>query len=273
MADAPTRSYDPDLIGGGFERELARLEAQARLAWPHEAVILESFGLGAARDVLEIGCGSGAHLEQLAGAAPHAALTGVEPDERLRALAAERVTHARVIDGTAEGLPLAGASVDFAVARYVFQHVGDPDRAAREALRVLRGGGRLAAIEVDGELWGIAQPRFPEVQAAHEKAWRAQRRRGGNRMIGRRLWRILAAAGFTGLSLQLFAYHSDELGVDAFAPLIDPSSLQPLVEAGVVGTFDYARAVHGYERFRADPDAFVLLVGLIVSGRKPEPVS
>ena len=92
-------------------------------------------------------------------------------------------------------------------------------------------------------------------------------------MIGRRLWRILAAAGFTDLSLQLFAYHSDELGLDAFAPLIDPSSLQPLVEAGVVGTLDYARAVHGYERFRADPDAFVLLVGLLVSGRKPEPSS
>ncbi len=88
-------------------------------------------------------------------------------------------------------------------------------------------------------------------------------------MIGRRLWRIFAAAGFTELSLQLFAYHSDELGVDAFAPLIDPSNLLPLVEAGAVGTFDYARAVHGYERFRADPEAFVLLTGLLVSCRKP----
>jgi ubiquinone/menaquinone biosynthesis C-methylase UbiE len=273
MADPPTRSYDPDLIGGGFESELARLEAQARLCWPQEAAILERLGFGAARDVLEIGCGSGAHLDRLSGAAPHAALVGVEPDERLRALAGERVTRARLLDGTAEALPLADNSVDFAVARYVFQHVTDPDRAAREALRVLRPGGRLATIEVDGELWGIAQPRFPEVQAAHEKAWRAQRRRGGNRMIGRRLWRIFAAAGFTSLSLQLFAYHSDELGLDAFAPLIDPSSLQPLVEAGLVGTFDYARAVHGYERFRADPDAFVLLVGLLISGRKPEPVS
>ena len=177
MADAPTRSYDPDLIGGGFEDELARLEAQARLAWPQEAAILEHSGLGAARDVVEIGCGSGAHLERLSGAAPQATLSGVEPDDRLRALAAERVTRARLLEGTAEALPLADESVDFAVARYVFQHMTDPDRGAREALRVLRPGGRLATIEVDGELWGIAQPRFPEVQAAQEKAWRAQRRR------------------------------------------------------------------------------------------------
>jgi ubiquinone/menaquinone biosynthesis C-methylase UbiE len=272
MADAPARSYDPDLLAGGFEGELARLEAQARLAWPQEAAILERLGFAAARDVLELGCGSGAHLERLDAAAPHAALIGVEPDDRLRALATLRVTRARVLDGTAEAIPLADDSIDFAVARYVFQHLADPDRAAREALRVLRPGATIATIEVDGELWGIAQPRFPEVQAAHETAWRAQRRRGGNRMIGRRLWRILAAAGFTDLSLELFAYHSDDLGLDAFAPLIDPSSLQPLVEAGVIGTFDYARAMHGYERFRADPEAYVLLVGLLIAGRKPEPV-
>lgn len=273
MADAPTRSYDPELTGGGFDAELARLEAQAGLAWPQEARILRQLGLSDAHTILEIGCGPGHHLERLSTASPGAALVGVEPDGRLRALATDRVAHARLLDGSAEALPLAEDSVDFAVARYLFQHVSDADRAAREALRVLKPGGTLAAIEVDGELWGIAQPHFPEVQAAHEKAWRAQRRRGGNRMIGRRLWRIFAAAGFTDLSLQPFAYHSDELGLDAFAPLIDPSSLLPLVEAGVVGTFDYARAVHGYERFRADPDAFVLLVGLLVAGRKPEPSS
>lgn len=254
---------------GGIEGEVARLEAQARLAWPQECRILCGLGLLGARDLIEIGCGPGAHLERLAGLAPGAAVVGVEPDERLRQLAGERVPHAQLVDGAAESLPLADASCDFAVARYVFQHVSQPERAAAEALRVLRPGGTLAAIEVDGELWGIAQPRFAEVQAAHQKAWLAQRDRGGDRTIGRRLWRIFAAAGFTELSLQLFAYHSDELGLDAFAPLLDPSSLLPLVDAGIVGTLDYARAVHGYQRFRADPNAFVLLAGMLVSARKP----
>ena len=269
MADAPSRSYEPDRMQGGFDGEVARLEVQARLAWPQEARILTSLGLTTARDLLEIGCGSGAHLERLAAAAPDARVTGVEPDERLRALALDLVPRAQVVAGTAEALPLESGSVDFAVARYVFQHVADPDFAAGEALRVLRPGGTLAAIEVDGELWGLVQPRFPEARAAHEKAWLAQTQRGGDRTIGRRLWRIFRAAGLTDLSLQLFAYHSDDLGLDAFAPLIDPSSLLPLVEAGVVGTLDYARAVHGYECFRADPSAFVLLAGLVVSGRAP----
>jgi SAM-dependent methyltransferase len=269
MGEGERRSYDPDQMHGGLAGELERLEVQARLAWPHEARILNGLGLAASADVLEIGCGSGALLERLAEAAPGATVIAVEPDGRLREVASKRVPRARMLDGTAEELPLEPASVDFVAARYLFQHVRDPDRAAREALRVLRPGGTLAAIEVDGELWGIVQPRFPEAQIAQEKAWRAQRDRGGDRMIGRRLWRIFAAAGLTDLSLQLFAYHSDELGLDAFAPLIDPSGLLPLVEQGVLGPIEYARAMHSYNRFRADPAAFVLLAGLVVSGRAP----
>ena len=269
MADAPLRSYDPDRMHGGLDGEVERLEVQTRLAWSQEARILAGLGLPAAERLLDIGSGSGAHLERLAEAAPDAVVVGVEPDERLRALAAERVPRAALIGGSAEALPLPDAGVDFVVSHYVFQHVADPERAAQEALRVLRPGGTLAATEVDGELWGIVQPRFAEAQAAHEQAWLAQRRRGGDRTIGRRLWRIFAAAGFTDLSLQLFAYHSDELGLDAFAPLLDPANLLPLVESGVVAMIDYARAGYSYERFRADPAAFVLLAGLVVSGRAP----
>lgn len=268
-ADSAGRSYEPDAMHGGFEAEITRLEVQARLAWPQEARILASIGLGDARTVLDIGCGPGANLERLAEAAPSARLVGVEPDERLRKLASERVGRAQLLAGSAEALPLADGSVDFATARYVFQHLADPQRAAREALRVLRPAGTLAAIEVDGELWGVVQPHFPEAQHVQRKAWLAQRERGGDRLIGRRLWRILSAAGFTHLSLQIFAYHSDELGLDAFAPLIDPAGLLPLVERGVIGPVDFARAVHAYERFRADPAAFVLLAGLVVSGRAP----
>jgi hypothetical protein len=138
---------------------------------------------------------------------------------------------------------------------------------AAEARRALGPGGTLAAIEVDGELWGVAEPHMPELTAIHAKAWSAQTHRGGDRYIGRRLYRILVAAGFRDVTVRPYAYHSDELGLDAFAELMTPASLAPLVEDGTLSPLDYGRAVRGYERFRASPEAFVMLVGLLVAGR------
>jgi len=50
-------------------------------------------------------------------------------------------------------------SFDFAIARFVLQHVGDPGIAAGEIRRLLRPGGVAAIIEVDMGLWGLVQPR------------------------------------------------------------------------------------------------------------------
>lgn len=256
-------SYDPHR-GPGFDAEVDRLEAQAALAWREEARLLRELGVDGATAIAEVGCGSGALLARLQQLAPAARLAGIEPDAELRALAQERVPAAEILDGGADALPLADASVDAIVLRFVLQHLADPVAALREARRVLRPGGVAVAIEVDGSLWGLAQPSWPEVQAVQAKAWAAQARRGGDRMIGRRLHRLLAAAGFAEPELRVYAYHSDDLGLEAFAPLLDPAStLEQAVADGAITLADYGVAVSAYQRFRADPNAFVLLAGLL----------
>ena len=45
--------------------------------------------------------------------------------------------------------------------------------------------------------------------------------------------------------------------------------LLPAVTAGTVAVTDYAQAKMAYEKFRNDPDAFVLLLGFIASGARP----
>jgi ubiquinone/menaquinone biosynthesis C-methylase UbiE len=260
-------SYDPRR-GAGLDAEVDRLEAQAALAWHEEARLLGELGVDRAATLVEVGCGSGALLARLHGLAPSAELVGVEPDGELRDLAVAHVPSADVVDGAADALPLADASADAVVLRFVLQHLADPVAALREARRVLRPGGVVVAIEVDGALWGLAQPSRPEVQAVQAKAWAAQARRGGNRMIGRRLHRLLAAAGFAEPELRLYGYHSDDLGLDAFAPLLDPAStLAQAVADGAITLADYGVAVDAYRRFRADPNAFVLLAGLLAFAR------
>jgi ubiquinone/menaquinone biosynthesis C-methylase UbiE len=260
-------SYDPRR-GPGLDAEIDRLEAQAALAWREEERVLRELGVDRAGTLVEVGCGSGALLARLHELAPGARLVGVEPDADLRERARGRVPPADVVDGSAGALPLGDASVDAVVLRFVLQHLADPVAALREARRVLRPGGVAVAIEVDGALWGLAQPSWPEVQAVQAKAWAAQARRGGNRMIGRRLHRLLAAAGFAAPELRLYAYHSDDLGLDAFAPLLDPAAtLEQAVADGAITPAEYGVAVTAYRRFRADPDAFVLLAGLLAFAR------
>lgn len=262
-------SYDPRRCG--LDAELQRLEAQAELSWAEEARLLTALGLRDGSTVLDVGCGPGAVLARLRELLPGARLLAVEPDPELAGLARARVPSAEVTVAAAETLPYADGAVDAIVARYVFQHVADPLAAARELRRVLSPRGLLAAIEVDGQLWGLAEPSFPETAAIHAKVWLAQAARGGDRIVGRKLPRILRRAGFERVETRLYGYGSDEHSLDAFAPHLDPAlTLARHVENGTITPAEYGSALAAYRRFRADPDAFVVLAGLVVAGQTPK---
>ena len=95
----------------------------------------------AAGDVVEVGCGDGRLLEQVAG--PHVrSRLGVEPARPLAAAAARRGLD--VVRAAAEALPLADRSVDVVLAGFYALRYVDLDAALTEAARVLRPGGRLA---------------------------------------------------------------------------------------------------------------------------------
>ncbi len=103
----------------------------------------------AGQDALDIGCGGGALVRDLARLGARA--TGVEISEGQLATARARDDHnaARYLIGRAQGLPLADASVDLAIFMRTLHHVpvAELGLALREARRVLRPGGAVYVAE------------------------------------------------------------------------------------------------------------------------------
>jgi ubiquinone/menaquinone biosynthesis C-methylase UbiE len=95
--------------------------------------------------VLEVGCGAGSDLLQFAKHGADAWGMDITP-AHLR-LARERVGRlAQVEFGDATQIPFEDASFDFVYSIGVLHHIDQPDRVAKEILRVLRPGGAFKVL-------------------------------------------------------------------------------------------------------------------------------
>ena len=129
------------------------------------ALVAETLGRqGRALRVLDVGCGTG-YLSARLLADGHA-VTGVEPDDAARALAAQRLPE--VVAARAEALPFPDASFDTVVATDVLEHVADDAAAVTEFRRVLKPGGWLVlTVPAWMFLWGPQ-----DVSLGHHRRYR-----------------------------------------------------------------------------------------------------
>jgi ubiquinone/menaquinone biosynthesis C-methylase UbiE len=97
--------------------------------------------------VLEIDVGSGENLPLYTNRASE--IVGVEPHPRLLAMASVQPSRVRtkLIEGSAESLPLEGSSVDTVVTTWTLCTILDVERSLQEMRRVLRPGGQLLFVE------------------------------------------------------------------------------------------------------------------------------
>lgn len=96
---------------------------------------------------LDVGSGTGRFTPALARA--FGPITGVEPSVRMRETAQAQPPQPgmRYLTGSAEDLPVASGSADYALMFLSWHHVPDKPGAVRELARALRPGGRLLLRE------------------------------------------------------------------------------------------------------------------------------
>jgi ubiquinone/menaquinone biosynthesis C-methylase UbiE len=101
--------------------------------------------------VLDVGCGGGHQLVQIAGRRPGLRLRGLDlsPAQIARAQLRLRPLGAEATVGTALDLPFPDESFDAVISVASIKHWPDPRRGLTEAVRVLKPGGRLCFTEVD----------------------------------------------------------------------------------------------------------------------------
>ena len=102
------------------------------------------------RDLLDLGCGTGFHLPRWAHDAR--SVTGVEPNDVLAAIARRRTSrlgNVRVLQGTAQQVPLPDASVDVVHARWAYFFGPGCEPGLAEVGRVVRRGGAAFVIDND----------------------------------------------------------------------------------------------------------------------------
>ena len=137
--------------------ELARhyaSEAEAyRELWapvlePLGGMLLRSMDLGAARRVLDLGCGVGALLPHIRESAPEALVVGLDRTEAMVALAPS--DFARVV-GDGAHLPLRERSLDAVTMAFMLFHLPEPSAGLAEVHRVLRPGGTVGVLTWGGE--------------------------------------------------------------------------------------------------------------------------
>lgn len=132
------------IMAEGVEGYLER-EVLARFLFPHTRI-------------LDLGCGTGANLERLLRLnLPFAEYIGMDLTEEMLGIArrkAQGLTNVKFFQGDIHNLPFTEEEFDLVISTWAFEHLAQPERAAREAVRVLKREGRVVLLF-------ISLPSFP----------------------------------------------------------------------------------------------------------------
>lgn len=135
-----------DRTAGDYER-LERAMALGSGPWYRRQALARA-GLRPGMRIVDVGTGTGLVAREAVRIVGDAsAVTGVDPSTGMLANA-RLPAGVRLVQGSAEAIPLPDASADFLSMGYALRHISDLETAFREFFRVLRPGGVVLVLEI-----------------------------------------------------------------------------------------------------------------------------
>lgn len=229
---------------------------ELRAAEPQQRAMLESYlaevSLPDSATALDVGCGTGAVSRVLAETSSIREVIGIDPSpvfvDKARELTREFARGVSFRTGDARALEFADASFDLVVFHTVLCHIPEPERALREARRVLRPAGWLAIFDGDYPTTSVAIDAFDPLQSTVAAMIASYVH---NPWLTRRLRNVLSGMDFTITSLRSHGYVQTE----------NPAYMLTLIDRGadlLLGTIgvDQAEALKTEARRRVTAGEF-----------------
>mgnify|MGYP002633589274 CR=1 FL=1 len=269
----------PEYIHSYSPMEQTRLMAQAEFLAPYHHPSME---FGAEDHVLEIGCGVGAQMNILLKTHGSRKITGIDfsPEQiaKARILLTENIAQgkAELIQGSGVCMPFADNSIDVVYIFWVLEHFYNPLAILKDALRVLKPGGKFYCTEVFNAGVYIDPP-----STFLRKYWdqfnQLQSSIGGNPDIGIKLANYFLGAGyiverFTPVPPMMDKRMTDPIERAYFLDMWEAlylSGYELLLEKGLVEPGDDQRLLEEYDKLRHNPDSIYKYSAYQVLARKP----
>lgn len=219
--------------------------------------------------VLDIGCGPGTITVDLAQRVAPGLVTGMDESavvlENARAHARTAgVDNVEFVVGDTYALDVKDDSVDLVHIHQMLHHLSDPVAALREARRVARPSGLVAAREVDyaGAIWYPLLPSLQDWATLYQKVHRSH---GGEPDAGRRLKSWAMDAGFVEVSstASVWCFSSDAdrefWGGMWEKRVLESSFAADAVEGGFATWADLRMISVAWRQWADDPRAWLIL--------------
>ncbi len=209
--------------------------------------------------VLEAGCGVGSQTVTLARNSPGAHITSfdisaISVAEAEKRVAAAGFTNVSFRQGDIFSMTFEPESFDHIFVCFVLEHVSQPTSALDSLKEFLKPGGTITVIEGDhGSAYFY--PDNDAAQAAIQCQVELQRRVGGNANIGRELYPLLNAAGFSSIRVSprmVYADASRPKLVEGFIRNTFTAMIEglrsPSIEAGLMDEQCFDEGIRGLYR-------------------------